>query len=215
MSTDHKVINPQVSLNLSQLNVAGRLTFLALLVKFAQTSTQYQSSPTYKAAVDKAVAHAPTLATAHNTAETAKKAATVAIGARDTEIAATDGDINVVKAVAETILKTDADFQANGFNRRVKKPAVTPVIPETVTATPGKKEKGILAHALKIPGLSKYYCAISTEAASTGNYTMLNGTAAKRMLTGLVSGQGYWIKFCTERGSVRSAWSTPVYCVAS
>ncbi len=215
MSNDHKVINPQVSLNLSQLNVAGRLTLLALLVKFAQNSTQYKTNPAYQAAVDKAVAHVPTLTTANNTAEAAKKAATVAIGARDTEIAATDGDINVAKALAETLLKTDADFQTNGWNRRIRGPAVLLVFPETVTATPGKKVKGIVAHAVKIPGLFKYYCAISTDASSTGNYTVLNGTAAKRMLTGLVSGQGYWIKFCTERGSVRSAWSNPVYCVAS
>ncbi len=44
---------------------------------------------------------------------------------------------------------------------------------------------------------------------------MLNGVAAKRTITGLVSGQGYWLKYCTERGALRSAWSAPVYCVAS
>jgi hypothetical protein len=76
---------------------------------------------------------------------------------------------------------------------------------------------GILAHALKMAGLFKYICAISTDATSTttGTYTVQNGTAAKRTITGLVSGQGYWIKYCTERGVLRSAWSTPVYCVAS
>ena len=210
-----KVSLPQIKLNLSQLGVPGRLTFLALLAKFAQNSTQYAGNATYKAAVDKAVAHTTTLTSADNTAETAKKAATVAIGARDTEIAATDGDITVLRALAETILVTDADFQTNGWNRLVRGPAVIPVPPETVTAIPAKKVKGILAHAVKIAGLNKYYCAISSDPTSTGTYTTLNGTAARRTITGLVSGQGYWIKYCTERGSVRSAWSNPVYCVAS
>ena len=108
-----------------------------------------------------------------------------------------------------------ADRPARDPNRLVRGPAVIPVPPETVTAIPAKKVKGILAHAVKIPGLYKYYCSISTDPTSTGTYTTLNGTAARRTITGLVSGQGYWIKYCTERGSVRSAWSNPVYCVAS
>jgi hypothetical protein len=215
MSTPHKVTNPQVSLNLAQLGIVGRLTLIALIAKFAPTSSQYAGNAVYKGAVDKVIGHAVTLNAAHDAAETAKKAATVAVGARDTELALTDGDLNVLKALAESLFKTDADFHANGFNRRVRKPPVPLVHPTTVTAAPAKKVKGILAHALKIPGLFKYICAISTDAVSTGNYTVLNGTAAKRTITGLVSGQGYWIKFCTERGSVRSDWSTPVYCVAS
>jgi hypothetical protein len=215
MGDTHKVTNPQISLNLSQLGVVGRLALLALIAKFAQKSTQYANNPTYKAAVDQVVAHQLTLAAANNGAEAARKAATVAIAARDTELAATDGDLNVLKALGESIFKTDADFQNNGFNRRVRKPPVALVHPETVTAAPAKTVKGIVAHAVKIPGLFKYICAISSDALSTGNYTVLNGTAAKRTITGLVSGQGYWIKYCTERGALRSDWSTPVYCVAS
>jgi hypothetical protein len=216
MSGTHKVTNPQISLNLAQLGIVGRLTLLALIQKFAPTSPQYASSAPYKAAVDKAVGHATTLSAAEATAEAAKKAATVAIGARDTELAATDADLNVLKALGESLFKTDADFHANGFNRKVRKPPVALVHPETVTAQAAKKVKGaIVAHADKIEGLYKYICAISTDPTSTGNYTVLNGTAAKRTITGLVSGQGYWIKYCTERGSNRSEWSTPIYCVAS
>jgi hypothetical protein len=216
MSDTHKVTNPQIELNLSQLGVLGRLTLIALITKFAPASSQYAGNAAYKAAVDKVVAHGPTLTAAQNTAEAAKKAATVAVVARDTETASADGDLNVLRAMGETLFQTDADFQNNGFNRRIRKPPVALVPPETVTATPGKNAKGaILAHAIKIAGLYKYICAISTDPTSTGTYLVQNGTAAKRMLTGLVSGQGYWIKYCTERGSVRSAWSAPVYCVAS
>jgi hypothetical protein len=216
MSDTHKVTNPQISLNLSQLGISGRLALIALITKFAPTSSQYAGNPAYKAAVDKVVAHSSTLGTANDGAEAAKKAATVAVVARDTELAATDGDLNVLKAIGETVFKTDTDFQNNGFNRRIRNPPVTPVHPDTVTATPGKKVKGsIVAHAVKIPGLYKYICAISTDPTSTGTYTVLNGTAAQRTITGLVSGQGYWIKYCTERGSIRSDFSAPVYCVAS
>ena len=215
MSDTHKVTNPQIKLNLAQLGITGRLALLALIAKFAPTSSQYASNPAYKAAVDKVVGHTATLTASDDGAEAARKAATVAVAARDTEIAATDADLNVVKALGESLFKTDADFHANGFNRRVRKPPVPLVHPETVTAAPAKKVKGILVHAVKIPGLFKYICAISTDAVSTGTYTVLNGTAAKRTLTGLVSGQGYWIRFSTERGSLRSDWSTPVYCIAS
>jgi hypothetical protein len=212
----HKVTNPQISLNLSQLGTSGRLALIALITKFAPTSTQYAGNPTYKAAVDKVVAHTATLGAAEDGAEAAKKAATVAIVARDTEIAATDGDLNVLKAVGETLFKTEADFHNNGFNRRVRSPPAALVAPGTVTAAPGKKAKGtIVAHALKIAGLYKYICAVSTDPTSTGTYAVLNGTAALRTISGLVSGQGYWIKYCTERGSVRSDWSAPVYCLAS
>ena len=215
MGETHKNTKPQIDLNLSKLGIAGRLTLLAVITKFAPKSTQYTGNPAYAAAVDKVVAHGPTLTTADNTAETAKKAAQQSLAARDTEIAATDGDLNVLKALAETILVTEADFQNNGFNRRIRKPPVALVPPEVVNATPAKKVKGILVHAVKLAGLYKYICAISTDAASTGTYTVLNGTAAMRTLTGLVSGQGYWIKYCTERGQNRSTWSIPVYCVAS
>jgi hypothetical protein len=44
---------------------------------------------------------------------------------------------------------------------------------------------------------------------------VLNGAQARRVISGLESGKGYWIKYATERGSNRSAWSDPVYCVAS
>ncbi len=214
--SDVKITNPQISLGLSHLGIPGRLALLALIGKFAPTSSQYASSAPYKAAVDKLVAHTPTLTAADSGAEAARKAASLALVARDTEVAATDGDLNVVVAIGESLFKTDADFQSNGFKRRVRTAPVALVPPETVTVAPGKKVKGVLvAHAVKIPGLFKYYCAISTDPTSTGTYTMLNGTAAKRTITGLVSGQGYWVKYQTERGVLRSAWSAPVYCVAS
>lgn len=215
MSDTHKVTNPQVELNLSTLGMAGRLSLIAVVAKFAPFSIQYANNAAYKAAVDKFIAHGPTLTAADQGADAARKAATAAVAARDAELAATDADAHVLKAQAEAILKTSVDFQNNGLNRRVRNPPVPLVPPEVVTATAAKTAKGsIVAHAIKLPGLYKYICAISTDATSTGNYSVLNGTAAKRTLTGLVSGQGYWVKYCTERGSNRSGWSTPIYCVA-
>ncbi len=216
MSDAHSISNPQADIKLSTLGIAGRLGLLALIAKFAPTSSQYAGNPSYKAAIDKVIAHTPTLTAADSGAEAAKKAASLAIVARDTEVAATDADLNVAVAMGESLFKTDADFQSNGFKRRVRSPPVALVPPEVVLATPWKKAKGgIVAHAIKIPGLYVYICAISTDPTGTGNYTVQNGTAAKRTLTGLVSGQGYWLKYCTERGALRSAWSAPVYCVAS
>ena len=40
------------------------------------------------------------------------------------------------------------------------------------------------------------------------------GTSSTRTLTGLVSGQQYWIRYCTERGQTRSEWSAPILVTA-
>jgi len=88
--------------------------------------------------------------------------------------------------------------------------------PVVVTAKPAAKVKGaILAHAKRITGLTKYICAVSVDPPTPTSWVVQNGEQARRTITGLDSGKGYWIKFCTERGSLRSDWSQPVYCVAS
>jgi len=216
MSTNHKPPSMAVKMNLSQLDILGRLTLIALILKFAPTSTQYASNADYQKAVDKVTAHGPTLKKAHDDAEAAQKAATAAITARETEVAVTDGDLNILRALAETIFKSEADFHANGLTKRDKSVPPELVPPTTVTVKPGKKEKGsIFSHAKRIPGLTRYILAISLDPITATSWQVLNGAAARRTLTGLESGKGYWIKYCTERGSDRSAWSDPVYCVAS
>jgi hypothetical protein len=216
VSSSSKPTNPQVQANLSQLDVLGKLTLIAVIAKFAPNSTQYAGNAEFKTAADRVIAHGPTLKTAYDTAEQAKKSAETAENARDVEVVAFDGDFNILRAIAETILKTDADFHANGLTRHVKAPPVPLTAPTSVTTSPGKKVKGsILAHAKKIPGLSKYICAVSVDPQTPTSYVVQNGTQARRTITGLNSGAGYWIKFCTERGSSRSDWSIAVYCVAS
>jgi hypothetical protein len=139
-----------------------------------------------------------------------------ALVARDTETALTDGDLHVLKALADTLFKTEADFHANGLNQKIKSAPAALLPPVTVTAKSGKKLKGsILVHATRLPGLFKYICAISVDPITATSWTVLPGTPSKRTLTGLVSGQGYWIRYATERGVNRSDWSAPVYCVAS
>jgi hypothetical protein len=216
MSTHHKPAQMQVQANLAQLGILGRLTLIALIAKFAPTSSQYAGDADYKKATDKLVAHGPTLTSAHDAAEAAKKAAQVAITARDGEVAATDGDFNVWRALAEVIFKTEADFQNNGVNQRAKKPQAELVPPTTITVTAYKKTKGsIFSHAQRVVGLTRYICAISVDPVTPTSWQVLNGSQARRVISGLESGKGYWIKYCTERGSNRSAWSDPVYCVAS
>jgi hypothetical protein len=206
----------QVEANLAQLGILGRLTLIALIAKFAPTSTQYATDPDYKKLTDKLIAHGPTLTAAYDQAEAAKKAAQAAVNARDVEVVATDGDFNVWRALAETLFKTEADFHDNGVNRRVKSPPVELVPPTTITLKPYKKTKGsILSHAQRIAGLTKYICAISVDPVTLTSWQVLNGSQARRVISGLESGKGYWIKYCTERGSNRSAWSDPVYCIAS
>jgi hypothetical protein len=212
----HKPPSMQVKLNLAQLGIAGRLTLIALIAKFAPTSSQYTGSANFKQAVDTVVGHGPTLTAAEGNSEAAKTAAVAALVARDTETAATDGDLHVLKAVADTLFKTEADFHANGLNQQIKSPPAPLVPPPTVTVKGGKKLKGsILAQATRLPGLFKYICAISVDPITATSWTVLNGTPSKRTITGLVSGQGYWIRYCTERGTSRSDWGAPVYCVAS
>jgi hypothetical protein len=211
-----KPTNPQVQVNLSQLDVLGKLTLIALIGKFAPNSTQYAGNAEFKVSADRVIAHGPTLKTAHDTAEQAKKAAETAENARNVEVAAFDGNFNIFRAIAETILKTDADFHDNGLTRHVKAPPVPLTASISIATSPGKRVKGsIFVHAKKIPGIGKYICAISVDPATPTSYVVQNGTQARRTITGLESGKGYWIKFCTERGSSRSDWSIAVYCVAS
>jgi hypothetical protein len=212
----YKPPSMEVSLNLSKLGTPGRLTLLALIAKFAPGSTQYAQSTEYKTAIDAATAHVPTLTGAENNAEAAKKAAVVALVARDTEIASTDADLRIAAAMAESLFKTEADFHNSGWNRRIRNPPVALVPPETITAVASKKVKGaIAAHAVRLPGLYRYICAISVDPITATSFAVLIGTASKRTISGLTSGTGYWIRYCTERGDQRSAWSAPVYCVAS
>jgi hypothetical protein len=216
MATKQKPTNPQVQANLGELDVLGKLTLIALIAKFAPNSSQYTGNAEFKTAADRVIAHGPTLKTTHDTAEQAKKAADAAVHAMDVEVVAFDGDFNIFRAIAETILKTDADFNANGLTRHIKAPPVPLTFPTKITAAPGRRVKGsISVHALKITGLTKYICAISVDPATPTSYVVQNGTQARRTITGLESGKGYWIKFCTERGSSRSDWSIAVYCVAS
>jgi len=217
MSSSHKPAPVAVKMPLSDLDVLGRLTLIALIAKFAPSSSQYGAHPDYKNAVDKAVAHGPTLKAAHDDAEAKRMAAAAAITARENEIAATDGDLNVLRALAETIFKTDQDFHDNGLTRRVQSTVKPDLVPPTIiTATPGKKAKGtIFSHAKRITGFTRYILALSPDPSSPTSWQVLSGAQARRTIGGLESGKGYWLKYCTERGSERSAWSEPVYCVAS
>ena len=217
MGAKHKPATVAVKMNLAELNILGKLTLIALIAKFAPNSSQYASNPDFKKAVDKVTAHGPTLKQKHDDAETARKAAEAAITAREDEVALTDGDLNVLRALAETVLKTDQDFHDNGLTRLVRGgPKVPLVPPATITVKPGKKAKGsIFCHATRIAGLTRYILAVSPDPVTPTSWVVQNGGQARRTITGLDSGKGYWIRFCTERGSDRSAWSDPVYCVAS
>jgi hypothetical protein len=131
-------------------------------------------------------------------------------------VAAADADLDVFRAIAETVCKTEADLHTLGVSRRVKAPAVALQAPAHVATAPAKKVKGaIAAHAQRTAGLSKYICAISLDPVTPTSWQVLAGTAARRTITGLDSGKLYWIRYCTERGALRSDWSTPVQCVAS
>jgi len=216
MSTNHKPASMAVKMNLSQLDILAKLTLIALIAKFAPTSSQYAGNADFQKAADKVIAHGPTLKKAHDDAETAQKAATAAITARETEVALADGDLNILRALAETIFKTEADFLANGLTKRDKSQPVPLVPPVTITVKPSRKVKGaIFSHAKVLPGLTRYVIAISLDPITATSWEVLTGGQARRTITGLQSGKGYWIKYATERGSDRSAWSDPVYCVAS
>jgi hypothetical protein len=213
--TGHKPPVLQVGLNLSQLGILGRLTLIAAVAKVGPTSPFYADAEA-KVIIDKVIAHGTTLTTANNDAETKKKEATAAITLRDQETAAADADINLLRALALVVCKSEADLHQLGLARRIKAPPVPLTAPGKVTVAPGKKAKGTIdVHALRIPGLTKYICAISLDPVTPTSYTVLNGAAAKRTISGLDSGKGYWIKYCTERRDQRSEWSAPVYCVAS
>lgn len=216
MSAKHKPPAMAVKMNLSDLDILGRLTVIALIAKFAPTSSQYKADPDYQKAVDKVIAHGPTLKKANDDAETARKAAEAAVTAREAEVALTDGDISVLRAIAETLFTTEADFHNNGLTKREKSTPPELVPPTTITVKPGKKVRGsILSHAKRIAGLTRYILALSPDPITPTSWQVQNGGAARRTITGLESGKGYWIRYCTERGSERSAWSDPVYCVAS
>jgi hypothetical protein len=216
MSESHKPVTMQVKLNLAELGITGRLALIAIIAKFAPQSALYASNAEVKSAVDGVIGHGPTLGASADDAEAKRKAATTSVVAREVEVAATDADIDVFRAVAEKVCKTEADLHSLGVSRRARVTGVPVQVPEHVLASPAKKARGgIFAHAQRIAGLTKYICAISLDPVTPTSWQVLPGTAARRTITGLESGKTYWVRFATERGSSRSDWSIAVQCIAS
>jgi hypothetical protein len=204
----------QIMLTLSRLDIGSRLRLVSLIAKFAPQSAVYAANPLLKEAVDTVLQSGVTLDAFTKDTEAKKQAYLASIVVRDAARQQFDADAGVLKASAQNTCKTEQDIQSLGLHRRQPRAAPAPLVPPSIIiALPGKEKGSILTHAGRMPGLHKYVAEIS-DGPTPGSFKALPGTGVKRNLQGYVSGQQYWIRYATERGSARSAWSEPVPVIA-
>ena len=205
-------------INISKLTRAQKTGLVALIEQFAPNSALYTANASLKAATDDLIVKAADLSTKNQDATTKQQAFFTAVTARGTSEVAVDNALEVFKSNAKTYCKSEQDLKNLGVSRKLPKkekgPPAALVAPATVTGKPGKALGSIDTQAKRIAGLSKYILAISVSPITPTSFEVLAGTASKRTLTGYVSGQQYWIRYCTERGQLRSAWSAPILVTA-
>ena len=160
--------------------------------------------------VDNLVKAGGTLGSASTAKESARQAYFAAIGVEVAAQSAYDVCAGAFRAAVPIYCKTPQDLESLGGARKIKSASVPLVPPVLVTGRPDKDPGSIYAHAHRIPGLFDYILAVSPDPVTTTSFEEQPGTAAIRRLTGLVSGKLYWLKYCTERGSQRSAWSVAI-----
>ena len=201
----------------SKLKRGGKVSLAALVGQFAPTSPVCAANPAMKAAADAVIAAGPVLAAASADTTTKKQAYLASVTVRATSEQAIDNALDVFSSNAATYCKSAQDLASLGVSQKPTKaekgPPVPLVPPVTVTAKAGAQKGTIDARAERIAGLSKYILGLSTTGVP-GSFTVQPGTASRRTLSALVSGQQYWIQYCTERGQLRSAFSDPIPVVA-
>jgi hypothetical protein len=214
MAAENKVDTVLIDMNLGDLGKVGRVQIASVIGQFAPKSTLYQTNASLKQAADDIIAAGADLDAKIKAKEAAKQTYLTAVGAEATSQRAFDNTAGVFKAQAQIFCKTAQDAQNLGCNRKVKRPKVALTGDLKIDAKPGADLGSILLHVTRIPGLEKYVAEISVNPMTATSWQPLPGTTARRKLLGLVSGQQYWIRFCTERGTDRSSWSEPVPVIA-
>ena len=210
----HKLIIMRIVLNLARLGTAGRAKLATLVGQFAPNSAVYLAVPSVKEIADKVLAGGVDLQAKQKDVEVKKKAYAMAVVARDTSDQQLAAHLNAYRGVASSVCKAALEVEGLALSKAVPSPPVPLSAPTKVTAKAGKEKGSFTSHAVRIPGLQKYIVEVSVETVTATSFQQVAGTGAKRAFAGYESGKGYWIRYCTERGQQRSAWSDPVYVVA-
>jgi hypothetical protein len=210
----HKVQTIEVYLAPSSLGIPGRISFAAMLAQVAPQSAIYTGNAPVKTAIDALVKAGASLAAATTAKETARQAYFTAIGVEVAAQTAYDLAAGVVRGTLPLFCKTAQDLESLGCSRRIKSASVPLIPPVLVIVRPDKDPGSIYTHAHRIPGLFKYILAVSVDPITPTSWEEQTGSTATRHLSGLVSGKLYWLRWCTERGTKRSAWSAPISVTA-
>jgi len=215
MSQAQKVEVIQVKLNLSALDIDGRIALSSMLAKAAPQSAVYGSNPFLKGAADKAVQRGDDLqaaATAAHNAEMKLSAAKAAVVVAEARF---DRDVLCLKSAAEATCTTEAELNDLGFNRRQPKAAPEPLTaPESIVAKMGKDKGTMVVQAKRVGRVSTYVAEISPDPIGPATWQSIPGTGVRRTLSGYQSGAQYWVRFRSVRANEESAWSDPVPVVA-
>ena len=210
----HKQLMMRIALNLAALGIHGRTTLAKLVLQLAPKSAIYLAQPAIKDLADRVGAGGADVEAKQKDVELKKKAYLSAVVARDQSDQQLEVDIVAYKNAARGVCKTPKDLEDLGLAHTPTPPETPLTVPTGVTAEPGKEKGSFVGRCKRIPGLGKYICAVSPDPMTATSWTEVAGTGLKHIFSGYETGKGYWIRFCTERGQQRSAWSDPVYVIA-
>jgi hypothetical protein len=205
----------RIALNLTRLGVAGRTQLAAVIAKFAPQSAIYQSVTSIKELADKVIASGADVEAKQKDVNNKKKAYLGSIADRDTSDQQLAADLSAFCGAAGGVCKTQLDVENLGLSKAAPpSPSAQLTPPVTVTARTGKEKGSFSSAAKRVPGLSTYIAEVSPEPMTETSFQQVPGTGTNREFSGYESGKGHWVRYCTERGQERSAWSEPVYVVA-
>jgi len=212
--TARKLLTMRIVLNLTRLGVAGRTQLAAVIAKFAPNSAIYQASASIKELADKVIASGADVEAKQKDADVKKKAYLGAVVAKNTADQQLAADLGAYTGAVGGICKTQQDVENLGLSK-APDPTPVPLTPPTkVTATTGSVKGSFHSVAKRVPGLSTYIAEVSPEPMTETSFVQAPGTGVRRDFSGYESGKGHWVRYCTERGQERSAWSEPVFVLA-
>jgi hypothetical protein len=201
-----------LDLNMTSMTDDDRDDLIAGILKVAPTSSLIQASPAMQASVALLTTKATAFQTARNTVAADRQKLAADIDAENDSRAAVDKEILALGGLVATGAKTSADVTASGFNERPPAPPKPPFAgPDQLDIRFPRNVKGQFRVSPHGVGNNRITWVVHTSPDPIGpdTWTEAVGPGNSRTITG-PSGSKVWVRYAMVRGSIQSAWGTPV-----